>query len=148
MHNWHGQFDFHFLILDLKASKQEHSFIIPRTKAQTFGAKKENISVPYFTVVRSRLENSLCVLRLYVNVLLILKTYPMIAGKSPSICLYISIAKVCIFLRSTEKEVSLSKVPEILIYNQNKQFLVLFRVHCWFYCFGVWSETSRIKDNK
>ena len=54
----------------------------------------------------------------------------MIAGKSPLICLYISIAKVCILLRSTEKEVSLSKVPEILIYNQNKQFLVLFRVHC------------------
>ena len=35
-----GQSDFHFLNLDLKASKQEHSFIFPGTKTQTFGAKK------------------------------------------------------------------------------------------------------------
>ena len=31
----------HFRILDLKASKQEHSFIFSVTKVQIFGAKKE-----------------------------------------------------------------------------------------------------------
>ena len=35
----------------------------------------------------------------------------------------------------------------MLIYNRNKQFLVVFRVHCSFHCLGVWSETSRLKDN-
>ena len=79
----HGQSGFRFIILDLKASKQEHSFIIPGTKAQTFGAKKEIVSVPYFTVLGTLLENSLCDQRLYGKVLLILKTSPIIAGESP-----------------------------------------------------------------
>ena len=82
MHNRHGQSGFHFLILDLTASKQEYSFIFSGTKAQTFGAKKEIVSVPYFTVLGTLLEKSSCVLRLYGKVLLILKTYPIIAGKS------------------------------------------------------------------
>ena len=83
MHNRHGQCGFHFLILDLKASKQENYFFFSGTKAQTFGAKKEIVSVPCFTVLGTLLEKSLCVLRLYGKVLLILKTYPIIAGESP-----------------------------------------------------------------
>ena len=73
----------HILILDLKAFKQEHSFIFSGTKAHTFGAEKEIVSVPYFTVLETLLEKSFCVLRLYGKVLLILKTSPIIAGKSP-----------------------------------------------------------------
>ena len=76
-------YGFHFLILDLKAFKQEHSFILSGNKADTFGAKKEIVSVPYFTVLGTLLEKSFCVLRLYGKVLLILKTSPMIAGESP-----------------------------------------------------------------
>ena len=41
------------------------------------------ISVPYFTVLRTLLENLLCDLRLYGKVLLILKTPLLIAHKSP-----------------------------------------------------------------
>ena len=73
---------FPFLILDLKASKQEHSFIFPGIKAQTFGAKKEIVSVPYFTVLGTLLKNSLFVLRLCGKVLLILKTSPIIVDES------------------------------------------------------------------
>ena len=80
MHN--GQSGFHFLILDLKAFKEEHSFIFPGTKAQTLGAI-EIVSIPYFTVLETLLENSLFVLMLYFKVLLILKTSPIIAGESP-----------------------------------------------------------------
>ena len=40
------------------------------------------------------------------------------------------------------------EVPEMLIYNQNKQFLMLFRIHCWFYFLGVCSETSRLRSQK
>ena len=76
MHN--GQSGFHFLILDLKAFKEEH----PGTKAQTLGAI-EIVSIPYFTVLETLLENSLFVLMLYFKVLLILKTSPIIAGESP-----------------------------------------------------------------
>ena len=82
MHKRHGQSSVHILILDLKASKPEHSFIFPKTKAQTFGAKKEIDSLPYFTVLGSLLESSSCVLRLYGKVLLILKTSTIIAGKN------------------------------------------------------------------
>ena len=39
-----------FLILGLKTSKQEHPVIFYGTKAQTCGAQKEVVSVPYFTV--------------------------------------------------------------------------------------------------
>ena len=78
--NWHGQSGWYFLILDLKASKQEYSFIFPGTKKE-IGAKKEIVSVPYFTVLGTLLENPLCVLRLYDKDLLILKTSPIIAGK-------------------------------------------------------------------
>ena len=94
MHNRHGQSGFHFLILDLKASTKEHSFVFPGTKAQTFGAIREIASVPYLTVLGTLLENSLHNLRLYGKVLLILKTFLIITGESPRICLYISIAKV------------------------------------------------------
>ena len=68
LHNGHEQSGFHFLILNSKASKQEHSFIFPGTKAQTFGPKKEIVSVPCFTVLGTLLENSLSVLRLYGEV--------------------------------------------------------------------------------
>ena len=104
MHNQHGQSSSHFLILDLKAFKQEHYFIFPWTKAQTFGAKKKNVPVPYFIVLGTLLENSLCVLRLYGKVLLIIKISPIIAGKSHN---YISIAKVWVYLWCTEKDASL-----------------------------------------
>ena len=40
LHNRHGQSRFDFLFLDLKASKQEHSFIFPGATVQTFDAKK------------------------------------------------------------------------------------------------------------
>ena len=70
-----------FLTLDLKVSKQEHYFIFPGTKAEIFGAKKEIVSVLYFTVLGTLLENALYVLRLYGKVLLILKTSPIIAGQ-------------------------------------------------------------------
>ena len=83
MHNRHGQSGFHYLILDLKASRQKHFFIFSETKAHTFGAKKEIVSVPYFTVLGTLLEKSFGVLRLYNKVLLILKTSPIIAGESP-----------------------------------------------------------------
>ena len=33
LYNRHGQSGFHFLILALKASKQEHSFVFSETKA-------------------------------------------------------------------------------------------------------------------
>ena len=82
MHDRHGQSGFHFLILGLKASKQEHSFIFRGTEAQNFGAKKEIVSVLYFTVLGTLLENSLFVLRLYGKLLLILKTSPIIGGES------------------------------------------------------------------
>ena len=94
MHNRHGQSDFRLLILDLKAFKQEHCFIFFGTKAHTFGAKKEIVSLPYFIVLRTLLEKS----RLYGKVLLILKTSPIIAGESPGISLHFSIGKVWIFL--------------------------------------------------
>ena len=83
LHNRHGQSGFHFLILDLKASKQEHSFSFYGTKAHTFRTKKEIVSVRYFTVLGTLLEKSFCVLRLYGRVLLIFKTSPIIAGESP-----------------------------------------------------------------
>ena len=108
LHCRHEQSGFHFLILDLKDSKHEHSSIFSGTKAHTFGAKKEIVSDPYFTVLRTLLEKSFYVLGLYGKVLLILKTSPIIAGESPLICLYIyiSIAKVWIFLWCTEKKTS------------------------------------------
>ena len=40
-------------------------FIFPGAKAQIFGAKKEIVSVPYFTGLGTLLENSFCVLSLY-----------------------------------------------------------------------------------
>ena len=84
LHNRHGQSGFHFLILDLKASKQEEQFFsFSGTKAHSFGTRKEITSVPYFTVFGTLLEKSFCVLRLYCKVLLILKTSPIIAGESP-----------------------------------------------------------------
>ena len=89
LHCRHEQSGFHFLILDLKDSKHEHSFIFSGTKAHTFGAKKEIVSDPYFTVLRTLLEKSFYVLGLYGKVLLILKTSPIIAGESPLICIYI-----------------------------------------------------------
>ena len=58
---------------------------------------------------------------------LILKISPIIAGKMNM--LYISIAKVWIFLWRRKKLFYLG-VPEMLIYNQNKQFLMFFCVHC------------------
>ena len=64
----------HFLILDLKTSKQEFSFSFSGTKDHTFGAKKEIVCVPYFTDLGTLLEKSF---------LLILKTSPIIAGESP-----------------------------------------------------------------
>ena len=101
MQNKYDQSGFHFLILDSKASKQEHFFIFPGTKAHTFRAKKI-YSVPCFTVLGTLLENSLCVLMLYGKFLLILKIPPIVASESPRLCLYISIAKVWIFLWCTE----------------------------------------------
>ena len=61
MHNRQGQSGFYFPILDLKASEQEHSLIFPGTKGQTFGAKKEivSVTVPYFIVLGTLLKNSL-----------------------------------------------------------------------------------------
>ena len=56
MHNQHGQSGFHFLILDLKASKWEHSFMVFETKAKNSVAKKEIDSVPYITVLGILLE--------------------------------------------------------------------------------------------
>ena len=147
MHNRHGQSGFHFLILDLKASKQEYSFIFPGTKAQTFGAKEEIVSVPYFTVLRSLLENPLCVLRLNGKDLLVLKTSPIIAGKAHEYVYIFLLAKSGYFCGALRKRRLYLGVPEMLIYNQNKHFLVLFRVHCCFYYLGVWSETSRKKGN-
>ena len=38
LHNRLGQSTFHFLILEFKASKQEHFFVFPGTKTQTFRA--------------------------------------------------------------------------------------------------------------
>ena len=83
MQNRHRQSGFHFLILDLKFSKQEHAFIFSGTRAHTFGDKKEIVSVPYLTVLGTLLEKSFRVLRLYVKVLLILKTSPISDGESP-----------------------------------------------------------------
>ena len=59
-YNRRGQSGFHFLILDLKSSKQEQLFIFPGTKVQTSGTKKKIDSVPYFTVLGTLLKNSLC----------------------------------------------------------------------------------------
>ena len=94
-YNRHGQSGSHFLILHLKISKQEHSFISSGIKAHTFGAKKDILPVPYFTVFGTLQENSLCVLRFY--------------GKVPLTFLYIFIAKAWIFLWGTDKEESLSR---------------------------------------
>ena len=104
MHNRHGQSGFHFRILDLKASKQEYSFIF---SAHIFAAKKEIVSVPYFTVLGTLLEKSFCVLRLYGKVLLILKISPIFASENPLLCLYSFITKLWIFLWCTEKEATL-----------------------------------------
>ena len=53
--------------------------ILPGSKVQTFGAKK-NVSVPYFTVFGILMK---ILMRLYCKVLLILKTSLIIAGESP-----------------------------------------------------------------
>ena len=78
MDNRYGQSGFHFLISDLNAFKQEHSFIFPGANAQTFGAKNKIIFVPYFTVLGTQ-----CDLRLCGKILLTLKTSPIIACESP-----------------------------------------------------------------
>ena len=59
----------HFLILDLKAFKQEHSFIFSDTKSPYVEAKKDIISVSYFIVLGNVLKNLLFVLRLYVDIM-------------------------------------------------------------------------------
>ena len=110
---------FHFLILDLKASKQEHSFIFPGIKAETFGTKEERVSVTYFTVLGTLLENSL---RLYSKVMLILKVHEY--GYT------FLLPKFVYFCGALKERRLYLGVPEMLIYNQNKQFLVLFHVHC------------------
>ena len=83
--------------------------IIPGAKAETFGAKKEIVSVPYFNVLGTLLKSLFCVLRLCGNFLLILETSSIIADKNTLICFYIFIAKAWIFLWSTEKKASLAR---------------------------------------
>ena len=80
---WNGQWSLNFLILYLKASKREHSFIFPGIKAQTFGAKEGSASFPYFTDLGTLLENSLVLWGYDGRVLLILKTSPIIADEMP-----------------------------------------------------------------
>ena len=75
-HNRLAEPGFHFLILDLKISKQKYSFIFSRTKAQSFQDKKENVSVSYFTVLGILLKSPLFFLSLHSQVLLILKPSP------------------------------------------------------------------------
>ena len=75
--------------LDLKASKKEHSFIFPWTKVQAFQAKKEIVSLPHFIFLGTLLENSLSILRLYGEVLLILKTSPITVGESTYVYIFL-----------------------------------------------------------
>ena len=62
MYNGHGQSGFHFRIIDLKASKQEHSFIFSATKAQTIKAQtkdqaaKESVTVLLYYCFRNSIE--------------------------------------------------------------------------------------------
>ena len=100
------------MILDLKASKQELW-----TKAQTFGAKKEIVSVPYFIVLGTLQENSLCVLSLHGKFLLILKFSPIIAGESPQIRLYILLPNLDISKVHWEGSVFLKKRLYKHLYN-------------------------------
>ena len=112
---------------------------------QTFGAKNEIVSITY-SVLGTLLENSLCFLRLYGKVLLILNFPHNCRRRAMNmfICFYHKCRYFCAALRKKRLHLGF---PEMLIYNQNKQLLVSFHVHCWFYCLGVWDETSRLKDS-
>ena len=111
---------FHFVILDLKVSKEEHPFTFPWTKAQTFGAKKAIAPAPYFTVLGNLLENSLCVLKLYGNVLLILKTSPIVPAKAHEYVYIFLLPKFGYFCGELRNWHLYLGVPEMLIYNRNK----------------------------
>ena len=147
MHNRHEQFGFYFLIFNLKTSKQEHYLIIPGAKAETFGAKKEIASVPYFNVLETLLKSLFCVLRLCGNFMLILETSPIIADKNPLICFYIFIALAWLFLCCTEKKTSLARSYWHVDLWSTWILVVFLRAYCWFCCLGFWSEISRLNSN-
>ena len=47
LHKRHGQLGFHFLVFFFKHGKEPGSFIFCGIKDQTFGDKKDIVSVPY-----------------------------------------------------------------------------------------------------
>ena len=140
MHNRHGQSGFHFRILDLKASKQEYSFIF---SAHIFAAKKEIVSVPEFTVLGNLLEKLFCVLRLYD-----FENFPYNCWRKPlNMFIYFYCQSLDISVVHWERSdfiQNLLKCWFIIRINNSKCF---FRLRYWFYCLGVASETSRLKSN-
>ena len=65
LHKRHGQLGFHFLILFLKHGKWLESFMFCGIKAQTFGDKKDIVSVPHLAVLRFLTNNSLRIIKSY-----------------------------------------------------------------------------------
>ena len=96
MHNRHEQYGFHFLILDLKPSKQERSFI--KRSFIVLLELKKIVSGPYLNVLGTLLENSLRVLKLYCMTTLLAKAYKYVYKNS--------VAKVWIFLQCPKKGAS------------------------------------------
>ena len=102
LHRRQGQSGFHFFIFIFNDEKEVQFFTFWDTNAQIFGAKKD-------TVFIFLLYSSWRVLRFYVGGLLSFIMSPMIAGERPWRDLYISIAKLWIFLWWIEKEPSFSR---------------------------------------
>ena len=109
LHRRQGQSDFYILIFILNDDRKAQFLIFWGTTAQIFGAKKDMVSVPYLIIFGFLLYGTWQILRLYVGGRLSFIMSPIIAGEKPWRNLYISIAKLWIFLWWIEKESSFSR---------------------------------------
>ena len=106
LHRRQGQSRFSFVIFILNNERERQFVIFCGTIARIFVGKKDMISVPYLFVFGFLWYSSSRVLRFYVGGLLIFIMSPIIAGDRPWRNLYVSIAKLWIFLWWIEKEPS------------------------------------------
>ena len=124
---------FFFNFLSLVNHGDRHFHAAPHHKkafyghaiVHTFGAKQDIVSIPCFTVLATLLEKLFCILRSYGKVLLISKTSPHICcPKLMNMHIYFYIflfPKFEYFCGALRKKGFYPEVPEMLIYNQNKQ---------------------------
>ena len=150
LHSLQGQFwDFHLLILFLKALKLGSSLSSIGTKSQIFDPRYKKISVPWKVLFTFITENSGVWRKLYWT-LRFEKVWLKMAETRSSLYLKNSVVRICINVNwnvSWHRSVCFSKDDVLSLYTMRRHDAHIFRASGLFYYSLFGSETSTLKGS-